>query len=203
MGLSAVASRSSPWSSTSFAPATSAGSLDAIVAPCYRSTPSVRSLLLILTLSLLSARAAAEGSTLSSVKVGACALLTAADAQRVSNVPMQVQAGAPGIDSPGRTCAYRAARPGPFRGTVQIRLLDAREWSQIKAEASPGKPEIDAIKGIGDEAYFVRTRRARRPGALVLFVRRGGWQFSVRFAGAGPELTDPMKQLARSVAGRL
>jgi hypothetical protein len=34
-------------------------------------------------------------------------------------------------------------------------------------------------------------------------VHRGSWQFSVRFAGAGPGLTDPMKQLARSVAGRL
>ena len=171
----------------------------------YRGTRAVKSLLLLLALSLLPARAGAEGSTLSSVKVGACALLTAADAQRVSNVRMQVQAGAPGIDSPGRTCAYRAARPGPFRGTVQIRLLDAREWSDVEAEAGAvgGKPEIEAINGIGDQAYFVRTRRARRPGALVLFVHRGSWQFSVRFAGAGPELTDAMKQLARSVAGRL
>lgn len=163
----------------------------------------MRSLLLLLALSLLPARAGAEGSTLSSVKVGACGLLTAADAQRVSNVPMQFQAGAPGNDGPGRTCAYRPARPGPFRGTVRLRLLDAREWSQLEAKAAAGKLQVEGINGIGDEAYFVRTRRARRLGVLVLFVRRGSWQFSVRFADAGPELTDPMKQLARSVAGRL
>jgi hypothetical protein len=156
-------------------------------------------------LSLLPARARAEGSTLSSVKVGACALLTAADAQRVSNVQMEVQAGAPGDDSPGRSCAYRPVRPGPGRGTVQLqlRLLDAREWSRLKVEASASGLELDGIKGIGDEAYVVTRRSARRAGALVLFVRRESSQFSLRFAGAGLELTDPMKRLARRVAGRL
>ena len=163
----------------------------------------MRSLSLLLALSLLPARARAEGSTLSSVKVGACALLTAADAQRVSNVPMEVQADAPGNDSPGRSCVYRPARPGPGRGTVQLRLLDAREWSHLKAEADASRLEIEGVKGLGDEAYVIRRRSARRAGALVLFVRRGHSQFSVRFAGAGLELTDPMKQLARSVAGRL
>jgi hypothetical protein len=160
-------------------------------------------LLLLLALSLLPARAGAEGSTLSSVKLGACALLTAADAQRVSNVPMEVQPDAPGNDSPGRNCAYRPARPGSGRRTVQLRLLDAREWSHLKAEADADKLELEGIKGIGDEAYVFSRRRARREGALILFVRHGRSQFSVRFAGAGLELTDPMKQLARSVAGRL
>jgi len=165
--------------------------------------PSVRSLLLVLALSLLPARAGAEGSTLSSEKLGACALLTAADAQRVSNVPMEFQAGAPGSDSPGRYCAYRSARPGSGPRTVQLRLLDAREWSRLMADADASKLEIEGLKGIGDEAYVVRRKRARRSGALVLFVRRRTSQFSVRFAGVGFELTDPMKQLARSVAARL
>ena len=64
----------------------------------------------------------------------------------------------------------------------------------------PGRLEMEGIKGIGDEAYVVRRRSARRAGGLVLFVRRGRSQFSVRFAGVGLELTEPMKQLARSVA---
>jgi hypothetical protein len=160
-------------------------------------------LLILLALSLLPARARAEGSTLSSEKVGACALLTAADAQRVSNVPMAFQADAPGDVSPGRSCAYRPVRPGPGRGTVQIRLLDAREWSQLRAEAAANRRAMEGIGGIGDEAYVVGKKRARREGALLLFVRRGGSQFSVRFAGAGFELTEPMKQVARSAAGRL
>jgi hypothetical protein len=164
---------------------------------------AVRSLPILLVLSLLPARAGAEGSTLSSVKVGACALLTAADAQRVSNVPMQVLTGVPGNDSPGRTCAYRPTPPSPGRLTVQLRLLDAREWSRLKATAGARKLDIEGVQGIGDEAYLVRTRRPRRPGALLLFVRRAGSQFSIRFADAGLELTDPMKQLARSVAARL
>jgi hypothetical protein len=156
-------------------------------------------LLLLLALSLLPVRVArAEGSTLSSEKVGACALLTAADAQRVSNVPMAFQAGGAGNDSPGRQCAYHPTRPGSGPRTVELRLLDAHEWSRLKAQG-----EIEGIKGIGDEAYVVRRRRARRAGALILFVRRRASQFSVRFAGAGLELTDPMKELARSVAGRL
>jgi hypothetical protein len=156
-----------------------------------------------LSLLLLPVRAGAEGSTLSSVKVGACALLTAADAQRIANVPMQVQAGVPGVDSPGRTCVYAPARPGPVGRTVQLRLLDAREWSDLGGQGAAGKRERELIKGIGDQAYFVRTRKGRRSGELVLYVRRGGSQFSLRFAGAGGQPTDAMKQLARQIAGRL
>lgn len=163
----------------------------------------MKSLVFVFALSLLSARAGAEGSTLTSEKLGACALLTAADAQRVSNVPMEFQAGTRGNESPGRSCLYRPTRPGSGDRTVQLRLLDAREWTRIKADADASKPEIEAIKGIGDEAYVVRNRRPRRPGPLVLNVRHGRSQFSVRFVGVGPTLTDPMKQLARSVAGRL
>jgi hypothetical protein len=160
-------------------------------------------LLFAFALSLLPARAGAEGSTLTSVKVGACALLSAADAQRVSNVPMQFRPGVPGQDSPGRTCAYGPVRPDAGRKTVELRLLDAHEWSNLKAEAGAGKPDTKGVDGIGDEAYVVRTRRARRPGALVLFVRHGNSQFSIRFASAGLDLTDPMKQVARGVAARL
>jgi hypothetical protein len=147
--------------------------------------------------------ARAEGSTLTTEKIGACAVLTAADAQRFSNVPMEVQAGAPGKSSPGRSCAYRPVRSSRGRATVQLRLLDAGEWSRLKPDADTGKLEIEGVAGIGDEAYVARRTGARRAGAVVLFVRRGRAQFSVRFAGAGVQLTDPMKQLARNVAGRL
>jgi hypothetical protein len=165
----------------------------------------MRSLLvvLVLVLSLPPARARAEGSTLRSEKMGACALLTAADARRFSNVPMEVEVAAPGKNSPGRSCAYRPVRPGPRRGTVELRLLDAGEWSHVKPDADASKLAIEGLNGIGDEAYVVRRKSARRAGAVVLFVRRGSSQFTVRFAGAGLQLTDPMKQLARGVAGRL
>jgi hypothetical protein len=174
-----------------------------IVRACYQDTLSMKSLLLLFALVLLPARSRAEGSTLTSEKVGACALLTAADAQRFSNVPMEVQAGPPGNDSPGRNCGYRPVRPGPGHGTVELRLLDAREWSHFKQEADASRLEIEGIKGIGDEAYAVRKSGARRAGDLVLFVRRRSSQFSVRFTGVRPQLTDPMKRLARGVAGRL
>jgi hypothetical protein len=163
----------------------------------------MRPLLFLLALSLVPARAGAEGATLSSEKVGACALLTAADAQRFANVPMAVEVGAPGRDSPGRNCAYRPVQPGAGRGTVQLRLLDARQWSRLAPESGAGKPEVEGVNGIGDQAYVVRNKSNRRAGALVLFVRRGSSQFSVRFAGAGRQLTEPMKQLARIVVGRL
>ena len=160
-------------------------------------------LLLLLTLSLLPVRASAEGSTLPTEKRGACALLTVADAQRFSSVPMEAEVGVLGKVSPGRNCAYRPVRPGPGRGTVQLRLLDAGEWSHLKTDTDASGLEIEGIKGISDEAYVLKRKSARRAGALVLFVRRRSAQFSVRFTGAGLQLTDPMKQLARSVAGRL
>src|SRR5215471_15354022 len=107
----------------------------------------MRSVLILFAISLLPARARAEGSTLTSEKVGACALLTAADAQRFSNVPMELEAGAPGKDSPGRNCAYHPVRPGPGHGTVQLRLLDATQWSHLKPEADASKLPIEVIKG--------------------------------------------------------
>jgi len=160
----------------------------------------MRPLLLLVALSLLPARARAEGSTIFAEKVGACALLTAADAARVWNVPMQVQVDAPGGASPGRSCTYHPVRPGVGRGTVHLLLLDAHEWSRLTTDAGARGREVRPIKGIGDEAYVVRQKRA---GALVLIVRRQRSQFSVRYAGAGLDLTDPMRQVARSVAMRL
>lgn len=163
----------------------------------------MKPLLILLALSLWPARAGAEGSTLTAEKVGACALFTAADAQRVSNVPMQFQASSLGTPGPGRTCAYRPVRASSDRPTVELRLLDAREWSRMKEQADASKRALEGVTGVADEAYVATNRSARRAGALVLFVRRGSSQFSVRYVGAGVKLTDPMKQLARSVAGRL
>src|SRR5262245_4720146 len=150
-----------------------------------RNALSMRCWVALLALSLLPARAGAEGSTLPAEKVGACALLTAADAPRVSNVPMEFQTSAPGNASPGRNWAYRPVRPGPGRGIVQLQLLDAREWSRFKSETDGSRLEMESVSGIGDEAYVVRKKRAKRTSALVLFVRRGGSQFSVSFGGAG------------------
>ena len=176
--------------------------VDATVGACYRAV-SVRSLLFLVALSLLPAHARAEGSTLSSEKMGACTLLTVADAQRISNVPMEFQARPPGNDSPGRECTYRPVQAGPGRATVALRLLDGRAWSRFKAEGGASRLDMEGVRGIGDEAYVVKRTGARRPRALVLFVRRGRSQFSVRFAGAGLDLTEPMKQLARTAAARL
>jgi hypothetical protein len=165
----------------------------------------VRALLVLLALSLLPARAGAEASTLPSEKKGACALLTAADAQLVWNVPMAFQARVtgPGNAGPGRYCAYEPVRPAPGPRTVALQLLDMREWLRLKARAESSRTELEGVKGVGDEAYVVNRKKARRDGALILFVRRRSGQFSVRITGAGLELTDPMRQLARSVAGRL
>jgi hypothetical protein len=132
----------------------------------------VRSLPLLLALSLLPAPAGAEGSTLSSEKLGACAVLTAADVQRLSNLPVRFRARAPSDSSPGRSCAYQSARSGSGRVIVDLRLLDAREWSRIEAQAGASKPEIVGIDGIGDEAYVTTSNSARRSGAVVVFVHR-------------------------------
>lgn len=163
---------------------------------------TMRSVLLLVAVSLLPARVRAEGSTLSSEKMGACTLLTVADAQRISNVPMEFQARPPGNDSPGRECTYRPVQAGPGRATVALRLLDGRAWSRVKSE-STSRLDMEGVSGIGDEAYVVKRTSARRPRALVLFVRRGRSQFSLRFAGAGVDLTEPMKRLARTAAARL
>jgi hypothetical protein len=157
---------------------------------------------LLVAVSWPSARAWAEGSTLTSVKTGACALMTAADAQRLWSVPMHVEPRAPGQDFPGRTCVYGPVKPDAGRRTVEFRLLDAREWAELEA-GTFGKVGTADVKGIGDEAYFVKVKQASRGGALVLFARRGSSQFSVRVAGMGVRLTEALKQVARSVAARL
>jgi len=148
------------------------------------------------------ARAWAEGSTLTTVKTGACALMTAADAGRLWNVPMQIEPVAPGQDFPGRACVYRPLGPDAGRRTVQFRLLDAREWAELEARTF-GKAGTADVNGIGDEAYFVKVKRASRVSELVLFARRGKSQFSVRVAGTGVRLTEALKQVGRSVAERL
>jgi hypothetical protein len=159
-------------------------------------------ILLAVAVSWPPARAWAEGSTLSSVKTGACALLTAADTERLWKVPMQIEPGAPGHDFPGRTCVYRPLKPDAGRRTVELRLLDAREWAELEARTF-GKAGTTDVDGIGDEAHFVSLKGASRAGALVLFARRGRSQFSVRVAGKGVRLAEALKQVARSVAGRL
>jgi hypothetical protein len=148
------------------------------------------------------ARARAEGSTLRSVKVGACALMTAEDAERLWNVPMHSEPGKPGQDFPGRTCMYRPVNPDPERRTVEFRLLDAGEWAELESHLFSKAGTAD-VNGIGDEAYFVTAKRGARVNALVLFARRGSFQFSVRVAGVGVRLTESLKQVARSVASRL
>jgi hypothetical protein len=148
------------------------------------------------------ARAWAEGSTLASVKTGACALMTAADAERLWSVPMHSEPGAPGEDFPGRRCVYRPVKPDAGRRTVELRLLDAREWAELRAHIF-GKVGSADVNGVGDEAHFVTVKRGARESALVLFARRGGSQFSVRVAGMGVRLTEALKQVARNVASRL
>jgi hypothetical protein len=148
------------------------------------------------------ARAWAEGSTLASVKTGACALMTATDAERLWNVPMHSAPGAPGEDFPGRRCMYRPVKPDAGRRAVELRLLDAREWAELEAHIF-GKVGSADVNGIGDEAHFVTVKRASQPGVLVLFARRGRSQFSVRVAGMGVRLTEALKQVARNVASRL
>jgi len=152
------------------------------------------------------ARAWAEVSTLTSVKLGACAVMTAADAERLWNVPMRVEPGAPGREFPGRTCLYRPVKPDADRRTVELRLLDGGEWADLEARIfSKSRSQVGTVdvNGIGDEAHFVRVKRAGRLSALVLFARRGSSQFSVRVEGTGVRLTESLKQVARRVAGRL
>jgi hypothetical protein len=156
---------------------------------------------LVVAVSWLPARAWAEGSTLGSVKTGACALMTEADAERLWNVPMQVEPGVPGRDFPGRTCLYRPLKPDAGRHTVEFRLLDAGEWAALETRVFAKGGTAD-VNGVGDEAYVVTARRGSRVSALVLFARRGSFQFSVRVAGTGVRLTEALKEVARSVAQR-
>jgi len=148
------------------------------------------------------ARAWAEGSALTEVKTGACALMTAADAERLWSVPMHIEPGAPGEDFPGRTCVYRPVKPDAGRRRVEFRLLDAGEWADLEVQIF-GNAGTEDVNGIGDEAHFVRVKRASRVSALVLFARRGKSQFAVRVAGTGARLTEALKQVARGVAERL
>src|SRR5262249_52944263 len=145
---------------------------------------STMAILAVVAVSGPPGRAWAEGATLMTVKTGACALLTAADAQRLWDVPMHIQPGVPGHDFPARTRVYRPVKADAARRAVEFRLLDAREWADLRGQTF-GKDGTADVSGIGDEAHFMRVTKDPRGSALVLFARRGSSQFSVRVAGTG------------------
>jgi hypothetical protein len=44
---------------------------------------------------------------------------------------------------------------------VELRLLDAREWSRLEAKAGAARPQIEGITGIGDQAFVSSRNRGR------------------------------------------
>lgn len=140
-----------------------------------------------------------------------CALFSAADAEKIMGAPMRLK--------PNRgqaVCMYEevATRPnsvGP--GTVALTLIrhktpeeENRAWAQLKEvrHLQPGQKNVQALSGIGDEAYFTGNVEKGKVGVAGVILRKGNSQFMldtmVLEYVASP---DALKAVAKRIAGQL
>jgi hypothetical protein len=114
-----------------------------------------------------------------------CTYFSEADAQSIMGVPMKSSAKT----NPQRNCIYEeaTARPnsiGP--GTIALTLSqhqttaeEDRAWAEVKEvrHLQAGQKNVQALTGIGDEAYFTGNTEKGKVGVAGIIVRQGKSQF--------------------------
>jgi hypothetical protein len=129
----------------------------------------------------------------------ACPLLSAADAERLSRVPMSRIEGS----STKAMCNYTPTKtlPGPDI-FVHLEVDSDNFWKVLRAGIL-GPLHSDGLAGIGDEAYYQKEGTA--PGLLktTLFVRKGTSYFSLRVSGPNLSPWEEMKNTAKRIAAQL
>lgn len=145
-------------------------------------------------------------------QIDVCSFFTEADAESVMGVPMKRSK----ITNPQRNCIYEEvkARPntiGP--GTVALTLNqrksvddENRDWAEVKEvrHLQQGQKNVQALQGIGDEAWFTGNTEKGKVGVAGLIVRKGKSDFMldsmVLEYVASPAA---MKSFAQKLANRL
>ena len=145
-------------------------------------------------------------------QVDVCTFFTEADAESIMGAPMRRSK----ITNPHRNCIYEEvkARPnslGP--GTVALTLNqrksvedENRDWSELKEvrHLQQGQKNVQALHGIGDEAWFTGNTEKGKVGVAGVIVRKGKSDFMldsmVLEYVASP---GAMKAFAQKMANRL
>jgi hypothetical protein len=126
----------------------------------------------------MSAPASAAQNT--DAKVNACALLSAADAQKIMGVPMQLKKV-----SNASVCMYEALtqRPNAMgKETVSLavnkrnsKAAEDAGWAQLKEvrHLKAGEKNVQVVGGLGDEAYFTGNTVKGKVGVSGVIARKG------------------------------
>jgi hypothetical protein len=155
----------------------------------------------VLTQTLIGRAAADAGS--GPAKGGPCALLSAADAEKISGTPMRL-ATINISAKPDRMCNYEAVKGQKgVHAHVKLELHDDKDWKVVKSGIS-GKLETDGLQGIADEAYYTKSPAGRyTQDTLIFFVRKGNAKFSVYTSSLGLVPTAAMKAALKKLAGEM
>jgi len=143
-------------------------------------------------------------------EIDPCSLFSAADAQAITGVPMNLVPGHGAI-----VCMYHEASPKPGADTARVSLMlnvtksteeEAKEWSNTKElrRLKPGEKNITPLTGIGDEAWFDGHAEKGKVGVGGVLVRKGRSNFALESAVLEYRSSvDKMKEIAQRIAGQL
>lgn len=138
-----------------------------------------------------------------------CSLLSPADAQEITGVPMKLSPGH------GDVCMYEEASPKPGMDTVRVSLMlnaagsmeeEDREWKNTKdvRRLKPGEKSVAKLSGIGDEAWFYGNAENGKVAVGGIMARKGKADFALQSSVVQYRSSlEKMKETAKRIAGRL
>ena len=164
------------------------------------------------TLAPSTSSSGANASEAQASQIDVCKYFSAADAQSIMGVAMKRS----DKTNPQRNCMYEEvkARPNTIgAGTVSLTLSQAnsveaenKDWARMKEvrHLEAGQKNVQALSGIGDEAWFTGNTEKGKVGVAGVIGRKGKSQFAIDSMVleyiASPEA---MKSEAKRIAGQL
>jgi hypothetical protein len=143
-------------------------------------------------------------------EIDPCSLLSPADAQAITGVPMKLAPGHGAI-----VCMYEETSPQPGLDTARVSLMlnvensvekEAKEWQNTKEirRLKPGEKNITKLSGIGDEAWFDGNVEKGKVGVGGILARKGKADFALQSAVLQYRSSlEKMKEIARRIADKL
>ncbi len=135
-----------------------------------------------------------------------CALLSAADAQRIMNGPMKPKPNMGAI-----VCMYELATDG--YGTVALTLVTSKDkaaedraWASIKEtrHLQTGQKNVKPLAGVGDEAWFTGNVEKGKVGVAAIVARKGNAHFAVDVMTLDYRASpDALTAIAKNIAQHL
>ncbi|HEU4415671.1 MAG TPA: hypothetical protein VFT65_12870 [Candidatus Angelobacter sp.] len=136
-----------------------------------------------------------------------CSKFSAADAQAITGVPMQLSPGHGSI-----VCMYDEASPKPGADMLRVSLTlsvrksaaeEDRSWNNTRVirRLKPGEKNIIQLSGIGDEAWFDGHIEKGKVGVGGVLARKGASDFALESATFSYRSSaDEIKKIAKRIA---